>query len=223
MSKTNTGATATKRILIVDDHPIVRDGLAMLIGQQKDMEVCGEAETVGGALEQIRQTRPDVVIVDIILKEGSGLDLIKRIQMFDESILILVSSMHNERLFAERAIRAGAKGYVTKQVASRKMIEAIRAILTGKIYLSEEMSQRILHNAADGGGAEGSPVESLSDRELTVFELIGQGFSTKKIAEQLHLSVKTIETYREKIKEKLNLENAAELTSHAVRWVLEKA
>ncbi len=222
MGKKKPSGVKKTQILIVDDHPIVRAGFALLISQQADMEVCGEAESILEAVKLTREKNPNVVVVDISLKDSNGLDLIRRVQAMDESILILVCSMHDESLYAERAIRAGARGYVNKQVASRKMIEAIRTVVGGKIYLSEEMSQRLLQTATGISQINTSPMETLSDRELTVFELIGQGQSTKKIAEQLHLSIKTIETYREKIKEKLHLEDATELTRHAVQWVLEK-
>ncbi len=209
------------RIFLVDDHPIVREGLSALIAQESDMEVCGEADSVIDAVRLVRDRRPDVMVIDISLKDGSGLDLIKRVRALDESLPMIASSMHDEKLYAERVIRAGAMGYVTKQVASRHVIDAIRTVLGGKVYLSEEMSQRLLQNSMGKKPRDQSPVETLSDRELTVFELIGQGFTTKKIAQHLHLSVKTIETYREKIKEKLSLADAAELSLHATQWVIE--
>ena len=210
------------RIMIVDDHPIVRQGLAQLIGSETGLEVCGEASDAAEALRLLAETRPDLIIVDISLNSGNGIELIKQIKVRDENVRMLVSSMHDESLFAERALRAGAMGYINKAETTDKVFDAIHQVLAGKIYLSARMTDRMLCRAI--GSEEhmtGSPIDSLSDRELEVFELIGQGLTTRQIAAKLHLSPKTVETYRENIKSKLNLNNATELTRHAVQWTLE--
>ncbi len=212
---------AKSRILIVDDHPIVRHGLAELIAEEPDLEVCGEASDAPDALRQVETSKPHVVIVDISLKSGHGIDLIEQIKTKDEKVKMLVSSIHDEALFAERALRAGAMGYVNKQEATEKVIDAIRQILRGEIYLSPRMSNRILHTVVGGDRLDQDPIEGLSNRELEVFEMIGQGLTTKQIAGKLHLSPKTVETHREKIKMKLNLANSTELNHRAVQWVLE--
>ena len=209
------------KILVVDDHPIVRRGLRELVADEPDLEVCGEAEDVAQALEQVEATRPDVVIVDLTLKGGHGLELIQDIKSRNERIKMLVSSMHDESLFAERALRAGASGYISKQESPEKIIDAMRQILRGEIYLSSRMATRLLHRISTGEPLNKTPIESLSDRELEVFEMIGQGLSTKQIARKLDLSHKTIETHREKIKSKLNLKNSTELSRHATQWTLE--
>jgi DNA-binding NarL/FixJ family response regulator len=219
-TKTKTDKKVAK-VLIVDDHPIVRDGLAMRISGQSDMEVCGQAEDVTEAIELVRQTRPDVVVIDIALKTGSGIDLIKRIKVIDDSIRSLAISMYDESLYAERAIRAGAMGYLNKQVATRNITEAIRHVFDGKMYLSEQMADRMLQLARSGERLVQSPVDRLSDRELQVFELIGRGCSTGEIAESLHLSVKTIDNYRDIIKTKLNLRDSNKLLRQATIWVVE--
>ena len=218
----NDQADQTKyRILIVDDHPIVRRGLRELVADEPDLEVCGEAEDVAQALSQVAETRPDLVIVDLTLKNGHGLDLIQEIKARHGQVRMLVSSMHDESLFAERALRAGAAGYISKQEPPERMIDAMRRVLQGEIYLSSRMSTRLLHRLTTGEAIDEDPVESLSDRELEVFEMIGQGLGTKQIAGKLDLSHKTIETHREKIKSKLNLKNSSELSRHATQWVLE--
>lgn len=209
------------RILVVDDHPIVRRGLREMVDDEPDLEVCGEAEDAAEALRQVAATDPDVVIVDLTLKAGHGLELIQQIHARHARVKMLVSSMHDESLFAERALRAGALGYINKQESPEKIIDAVRQVLRGEIYLSPRMANRLLHRIADGGPLEKSPIESLSDRELEVFEMIGQGLSTKQIAAKLTLSHKTIETHREKIKTKLNLTNSTQLNRHATQWVLE--
>lgn len=212
------------KILIVDDHPIVRKGLIALIAGDPQLSVCGEAEGEEDALQILRKLRPDLVIVDLTLRTGQGIELIKQIAAFDRRTKVLVSSMHEEGLFAERAIRAGAKGYINKQEAPEKILEAIRHVLEGKHYVSSQMQERLLMRISQGEGAmKRSPIETLTDRELAVFELIGLGRTTRETAEQLHLGVKTVETYSQNIKLKLGLKNAAELRSHAVRWIMEKA
>jgi DNA-binding NarL/FixJ family response regulator len=221
-----SGATADSsgktRILIVDDHPIVRQGLTLLIANEPDLEVCGEAADSGEAVRQLTASRPDLIVVDISLHSGNGIELIKQIRSRDPNVKMLVSSMHDESLFAERALRAGAMGYINKAEATDKVVEAIRQVIRGKIYLSPRMTERMLCRAiGTEESLDHSPIDSLSDRELEVFELIGQGLTTRQIANKLHLSPKTVETYRENIKSKLNLANATELTRHAVQWTLE--
>lgn len=211
------------RILIVDDHPAVREALALKIGRQPDLEVCGEAADMTEALRLVADTQPDLAVVDISLKTGSGIDLIKRIKDRNASVQMLVWSMHSESLYAERALRAGALGYINKDQATDKIIEAIWRVLEGKVYLSDEMAEKMLHRAVGGARKEStrSPLDALADRELEVFRLIGQGVKTAEIAERLHLSVKTIETYRDRIRQKLDLSHGTELAHYATQWVLE--
>lgn len=212
----------TTRILIVDDHPVVRQGLRMMIESESDLVICGEADGLSQAMQQFHATSPDVVIADISLQNGSGLELIKELTAHDEDLKILVCSMHEESLFAERALHAGAKGYISKDEATDKLIVAIRRVVEGRVYLSDQMTNRMLTRQVGAGDEQPkSAIETLSDRELEVFEQIGHGVTTRQIAENLHLSPKTVETYRENIKHKLNLANATELTQHAVQWVLE--
>jgi DNA-binding NarL/FixJ family response regulator len=222
--KRGESVESRSRILIVDDHPVVRRGLRMLIDDEPDLFVCGEAGDADEAIRALDAKKPDLVIVDLSLKESSGLELIKRIKSRNAAAKMLVSSMFDESLYAERVLNAGALGYVSKQEAMEKVIEAIRCVLSGRVYLSAAMSDRMLHRLArDHQAIERSPVETLSDRELEVFEMIGRGRTTAEIAGQLHLSVKTVETHREKVKAKLGLKTAAELYQHAVRWVLEQS
>src|SRR5688500_12116434 len=207
------------RILLVDDHPIVRQGLAEMIDQQRDLQVCGTAEDVHKALEVLEKLRPDLVIADISLKGSNGIELLKNIKVRYPRTLVLVLSMHDESLYAVRALRAGAAGYIMKQEATEKVLTAIRQVLSGEIYLSERMEKKMMHQLVGGRSARtGSPIEDLSDRELEVFGLIGQGHGTRQIAEELHLSIKTIESHRAHINEKLNLRNATELVQHAIQW-----
>lgn len=210
------------RILIVDDHPAVREALALRIDRQAGLEVCGEAADMSEALRLIDETRPDVAVVDITLKTGSGIDLIKRIKDRNGSVRMLVWSMHSESLYAERALRAGAMGYVNKDQATDKIVEAIQDVLEGKIYLSDAVAQKMLQRAV-GGSREvaRSPLDALADRELEVFRLIGQGVKTVEIADRLHLSVKTVETYRDRIRQKLDLTHGTELAHYATQWLLE--
>lgn len=211
------------RILIVDDHPAVREALASKIGRQADLEVCGEAADMTEALRLVADTQPDLAVVDISLKTGNGIDLIKRIKDRNDSVRMLVWSMHSESLYAERALRAGALGYINKDQATDKIIEAIRRVLEGKVYLSDEMAEKMLHRAVGGGRKEPtrSPLDALADRELEVFRLIGQGVKTAEIAERLRLSVKTVETYRDRIRKKLELSDGTELAHYATQWELE--
>lgn len=210
------------RVLIVDDHPAVREGLGVWIARQPDLELCGEAAEVAQALALFDEASPDVVVVDLSLKGGDGIDLIKRIRARDDHARILVWSMYPETLYAERALRAGALGYINKQEPTGRIVEAIRCVLAGKMYLSRPLSERLLRAAVGRGeGPTGAPDESLSDRELEVLRLIGRGRTTAEVADELHLSIHTIETYRRRIKAKLGLRTAAELSSAATRWVLE--
>jgi DNA-binding NarL/FixJ family response regulator len=211
------------RILIVDDHPAVREALASRIGRQPDLEVCGEAADMSEALRLVADTQPDLVVVDISLKTDSGIDLIKRIKDRNDSVRMLVWSMHSESLYAERALRAGALGYVNKDQATDKIIDAIRRVLEGKVFLSDAMAEKMLHRAVGVGrkGVTAAPLDVLADRELEVFRLIGQGVKTAEIAERLHLSVKTVETYRDRIRQKLDLSDGTELAHYATQWVLE--
>ncbi|MHC4354028.1 MAG: response regulator, partial [Planctomycetota bacterium] len=208
------------RILIVDDHPIVRQGLAELVNHESDLVVCGQAEDSHEAIKAIKDLSPTMAIIDISLKETSGLELIKDIHSQCPDLPVLALSMHDEMLYAERALRAGAMGYIMKQEATENVIVAVRRILGGEIYVSNRMAARMVRKLVTGQiEPSTSQVESLSDRELEVFHLIGKGHGTRQISERLHLSVKTIETYRAHIKEKLNLADAAELLQYAIQWV----
>jgi len=209
-----------KGVFIVDDHPIVRQGLCSLLEAQPDLYVCGESDNAGEALRAVETSRPDVMIVDVSLKGTDGLELTKSVRAIDNEIPILIVSMHDEALYAERALRAGANGYVMKQQVSDKVVEAIRQVLRGDIYVSDDIRRRILLGMrGKQTSEEKTPMERLSDRELEVFRLLGNGHTTRRIAEELHLSIKTVETYRAHIKEKLSLDNATELLRYAVQWV----
>lgn len=217
-----TNSKQAIRVLIVDDHPIVREGLASLLSKQPDFEICGEADDVPNAFRLVEGTHPDVVTVDLSLENGSGLDLIRRISELDSSIRLVVCSLFDETLYAERALQAGALGYVNKQEATRTIVQAIRTVLDGEVYLSDRMSQRLAKRLIGGRHKLERPaVDRLSDRELEVFQLIGAGLTTPEIAQKLHLGIKTIETHRRHIKEKLNLENTAQLARDAAKWVVE--
>ena len=207
------------RIVLVDDHPMVRERLAEVINREPDLSICGEAEDRAGALEVVEREKPRLAIVDLTLKRSNGLDLIKDLRVMYPELLILVLSMQDENLYAERVIRAGAHGYITKQEATRKILDAIRQVMAGKVFLSEEISAEILSRML--GKSKGDAMRSLdvlSDRELQVFSLVGEGFGTRQIAEQLGLDVKTVETYRTRIKEKLELKDASELLRQAIAW-----
>jgi DNA-binding NarL/FixJ family response regulator len=211
--------SATTRILLVDDHPVVRDGFAEVINRETDLTVCAAAEDRAGALQAIEHSHPDLVIIDLTLKNSSGMELIKDIHTQKPALLILVVSMHNENLYAERVLRAGARGYITKQQATRDIVQAIRRVLGGGIYLNETTGTAVLARLAAKPHSEGDVVlDSLTDRELQVFELIGQGFNTREIAKALHIDMKTVETYRLRIKEKLNLGSSSDLLKLAIRW-----
>jgi DNA-binding NarL/FixJ family response regulator len=210
-----------RKVLVVDDHPIVREGLADLINKEKDLVVCGWAQDIPETIKAIKSLSPDVVTVDIALGSTNGLELIKDIKTEFPDLPMLALSMHQESFYAERAIRAGAKGYITKQEATKNVILAIRRVLDGGLYLSEEMKDKLLYSVVSGHDSEGSisPIDCLTDRELEVFGLLGEGKGTREIAEQLCLSVKTVETYRARIKEKLRLPSGAKLLQQAFAWV----
>ena len=210
------------RIVIVDDHPMVRERLAEVINREADMTVCGEAEDRAGALVMISREQPGLAIVDLTLRRSNGLDLIKDLRAMHPEVRILVVSMQDENLYAERVVRAGAHGYITKQEATRKILEAIRQVLDGKVFLSEKLSAELLSRMVGKPKATpGSSYEMLTDRELQVFDLVGQGFGTRQIAEQLGVDVKTIETYRARIKDKLELKDASELLRKAIAWKID--
>ena len=207
-----------KRILLVDDHPLVREWLANLIHQQPDLTVCGETESAPTALSAVATAKPDLVIADINLKNSSGIELIKSLKELHPNIPVLVLSMHDESLYAERVFRAGAHGYVNKRETAQKMIEAIRRVLEGKLYVSERTAEILASQTIRGRVASRASIESLSDRELEVFDKLGQGINTRQIADDFRISVKTVQEYCARIKEKLNLNNATELLREAVRW-----
>jgi DNA-binding NarL/FixJ family response regulator len=212
------------RVFIVDDHPLVRESLASLIEQQPDMTVCGEAASAAAAFAGIEATRPDVAVVDLTLGGRTGLDLIKDLRHSRPEVAVLVLSMHDEELYAERALRAGARGYIMKREATRKVIEAIRRVHSGKVHLSDHLAETLAEKLVAGTpAAPESPVTRLSDRELEIFRLVGVGRATREIAETLHLSTKTVQAYYVRIKEKLGLANANELMREAIRWVESQA
>jgi DNA-binding NarL/FixJ family response regulator len=222
MNDTNT--ITKQRVVIVEDHPMVRDHLAQIINKESDLEVCGEADNIQQGMRIIRNISPDLAIVDITLKGSSGLELIKGLKVLSMSVPVLVLSMHDESLYAERALRAGAKGYITKHRSSQEVLSAVRRVLAGDIYLSEKMVSNVLHKFAPGGsqGIKPRTIDRLSDRELVVLEMIGRGQTSRAIAETLDLSVATVDTYRARIKEKLNLQNAFELQHFAIQWLRER-
>jgi len=213
------GLVAKKTVLVVDDHPLMRQGLALLINQQQDMVVCGEAEEAQAAMQAIARQKPDILILDISLNGPDGLEVLKSIRASDPGLPVLILSMHDEAIYAERALRARANGYIMKQEASEKVLVAIRRILNGDLYLSDRMSNKMLQQFI--GGAPSmiqSRIAALSDRELEVFRLIGEGRTTREIADEMHLSIKTVETYQAHIKEKLALRTGRELIQHAIQW-----
>ncbi|MBN11665.1 MAG: DNA-binding response regulator [Opitutaceae bacterium] len=210
----------TTRIYIVDDHPLVRHGLCQIVANEADMEICGEAEDSPAAIRGVGEANPDAIIVDISLKGANGLELIKNLKAIHEDIPILVFSMHDETIYAQRALRAGAKAYVMKKESPSKVVDAIRKIIQGEIYVSPSVADQVLHQIVNGpGNVSTSPVDRLTDRELEVVQLIGRGLSSREVAESLHLSVKTIESHRAHVKEKLGLRNATELVQFSVQWV----
>ncbi len=219
-----TKARDKRKVLVVDDHPVVREGLTYLIEEQEDLAVCGTSEDIPQALKAIESLKPDMVTVDISLKDASGLELIKIIKTQFPGLPVLALSVHPEQFYAERAIRAGAKGYITKREDTGEIIAAIREVLDGRIYLSRRMTERLLHSMVGNNKSdvEASPIDRLTDRELEVFSLLGQGRGTRQIAEHLHVSVKTVETYRLRITKKLNVNHASELLQSAFQWASEQ-
>jgi DNA-binding NarL/FixJ family response regulator len=210
---------AKKRIMVVDDHPIVRQGLALLVNREPDLVVCGEAEEAMGAMHVLASSRPDVLIVDISLSGPDGIDLLKNIRATHPTLPVLILSMHDESVYAERALRAGANGYIMKQEATENVLVAVRRILNGEIYVSARIANQMLRHYITGSGTlRDSSIADLSDRELEVFRLIGEGHGTRQIAEKLHLSVKTVESYQAHIKEKLSLRSSRELMQRAIQW-----
>src|ERR1700691_5696027 len=208
-----------KMVFVVDDHPIVRQGLALLINQETDLAVCGQAEEMHSALRAIPTARPDILIVDISLNGPDGLELLKNIRLTSPRLPVLVLSMHDESIYAERALRAGANGYIMKQEATEKVLVAVRRILAGEVYVSDRIADKMLKHYITGSGSlRNSSIADLSDRELEVFRLIGEGHGTRQIAEELYLSVKTVESYQAHIKEKLSLRSPRDLMQHAIQW-----
>ncbi|MFP4139531.1 MAG: response regulator transcription factor [Phycisphaerae bacterium] len=207
------------RIAIVDDHPMVRQGIRVVLQAEGGFEVCGEAESVSEALQMLSREKPDLAIVDLHLKNSSGLELIKDVQVRQPDLPILVLSMRDEGFYAERVLRAGARGYVTKEEGPKKIVEGIRRVLAGDIFLSDQMASKVMSKIVGGLDKPGdSPMDSLTDRELEVFELIGQGLPTREVAQRLHISPKTVDSHREHIKEKLKLDNSTDLLKHAIEW-----
>jgi DNA-binding NarL/FixJ family response regulator len=215
----NTEAAGRRKVLIVDDHPIIRQGLRIVIDQQPDMVVCGEAGTVSDALQAMDRTVPDLAIVDLSLKDSNGLDLIKDIALRWPSVQVLVLTMWDEEFYAERVLRVGARGFVTKDEGPPKVVDALRRIIRGEIHLSDQMARRLLRKFAGNPMPSASLVDSLTDRELQVLHLVGSGLPTREIAERLRISTKTVDSHREHIKHKLKLESATELLKHAIQWV----
>ena len=211
------------RVFLVDDHPIVRRGFQLLVGLESDLVICGEAENAATALSQIQQTKPDLAIIDLALKSSSGLDLIKQLRSLCPEVKLLVFTMHDEPLYAERVLKAGAHGYITKEEGTEKALEAVRKLLAGKAYVSDHVRERMVE-AMTGFSKPGTAgtVESLSDREIQVLELIGSGVGSSEIAKRLNLSVKTVESHREHIKTKLGLRRAPELVQYAYNWVMSR-
>jgi DNA-binding NarL/FixJ family response regulator len=211
--------TKKSKVFVVDDHPIVRQGLALLINRESDLTVSGEAEDAQTAMQAVVAARPDIMVVDISLNGPDGLDLLKEIRMRYPDLPVLILSMHDESIYAERALRAGAQGYIMKQEATEKVLVALRRILSHEIYVSERIANRMLQRYIGSRSTGGPPsIADLTDRELEVFRLIGEGHSTRQIAEELHISVKTVESYQAHIKEKLSLRTARELVQHAIQW-----
>jgi DNA-binding NarL/FixJ family response regulator len=219
MDNSNPGATKA-RVFIVDDHPVVRSGLAVIVDAQPDMAVCGDAESARQVRKRLAECQPDVLLLDVSLADASGIELIKELRGWHPGLRVLVVSMHDEKLYAERALRAGAHGYVMKDAPADRVVAAIRKIVAGGIFVSPAMTTRLLSRIAGGeASAERLPMALLSDRELEVFEFIGRGMRTRDVAETLHLSIKTVESHRSNIKRKLKLPNAIALLQYATHWV----
>jgi DNA-binding NarL/FixJ family response regulator len=218
MSKTAPVPGRKRRVFLVDDHPIVRQGLAQLINSEPDLTVTGQGEDAYGSLRAIKENRPDLVLVDVSLKDSDGIELMKELKAQDPNLPVLILSMHDESLYAERALRAGAKGYIMKQEAPQTLLGAIRKVLDGEVYVSQKMGATLLQRMVGSKKSDGAlPMDRLTDRELEVFGMIGAGLGVKEIAEKLYLSVKTVEAHREHIKEKLNFKSSAELLRFAIR------
>ena len=216
---TAKGNSAKHKILLVDDHAVFRDGLVRIIDQEKDLSVCGEASDGMEALDLAPRLKPDLVIVDVSLEGMTGIDLTKSLREHFPDIRILVLSMHKESIYAERALRAGANGYIMKKESGRKLLGAMRHVLAGQTYISEDLNQLILEKLSGAAGkADQAPIDRISDRELEVFRLIGQGYGTRQMADHLHVSMKTVESYRERIRAKLNFDSTFELVQHAIHW-----
>jgi DNA-binding NarL/FixJ family response regulator len=208
-----------KRLFILDDHPMMREGLAQLVNNEPDLTVCGEAGSAREALDAVASLGPDLMIADISLPDKNGIEVIKDLQTLHPHLPVLVISMHEESLYAERVLRAGGRGYIMKQEGGKKLMEAIRRVLSGQIYVSEKVSIRMLEGMSGRHVKSSSPIEQLSDREFGILQLIGQGKGTREVAEQLHLSIKTVESHRANIKRKLNVKTASEMVRFAVRWI----
>jgi DNA-binding NarL/FixJ family response regulator len=215
-----TKETEKRRVLVVDDHAVLREGLALVINAQPDLLVCGEAANVAGGLQAVAAVRPDIALIDLSLTDGSGLELVKDLKAQHPSLPTLVLSLHDEVLYAERVLRAGARGYIMKRAATAELLAAIRKVLDGEIYQSETMGSAVVRQALGDreSPSSGDPLEQLSDRELEVFQLIGEGHGTREIAQQLGLSMKTVSCYRQNIQTKLQLKGAPELVQRAVHW-----
>lgn len=208
------------RLLLVDDHPITRQGVAVLINQERDLEVVGEADSAPAAIDFLQKQKADLAIIDITLKTTNGIELMKHIRVLAPDMPVLVMSMHDEGIYAERAMRAGARGYIMKQEASNRILTAIRTVLAGELHLSDRMKERMLHRFVNNRKEEVRfSIDTLSDREMEVFQLIGDGFSTRQVATKLNLSVKTIDSYREHLKLKLQLESGKDLVRYAIQWM----
>lgn len=222
LSRTQCNGAATKaKIFLVDDHPIVRQGLGLLIDREPDLMVCGEADGAPSALQAITSVQPDLMVIDLSLDGPDGLELLKTVRVKEPVLPVLILSMHDESIYAERSLRAGANGYIMKQEATERVLVAIRRILEGKVYLSERLTNKMLEQFVHGAGkTKADPLGTLSDRELEVYRLIGAGHGTRQIADELHVSVKTVESYQAHIKEKLALKNARELVQHAIESTL---
>lgn len=218
-SKKQTFQRKQARVFVLDDHPIVRQGIIQLINQEQDLTVCGEAEDYQGAMDLVDQQKPEIILIDISLNGSSGLEFLRSLKARHPNIPALILSMHDEMLYAERVIREGARGYIMKQEATEKILTAIRKVLSGQMYLSDKMMARVLEKQYGGVSVGVSPIEVLSDRELEVFRLIGEGKTTFNIAKQFHRSIKTIETYRSRIKDKMCLKHNMELIRYAMHWL----
>jgi DNA-binding NarL/FixJ family response regulator len=215
--------TMQSKVLLVDDHPIVRQGLKQMIDREPDLKVCGEAEEARSALHAVATLKPDIVVMDISLSGPSGIEILRSVRQTDAKLRVLVLSMHDETVYAERALRAGANGYIMKQEATEKVLVALRRILGGEVYVSDRVANKMLKQFVGGAPASlRTPVDDLTDRELEVFRLIGEGHGTRQISDELHLSVKTVETYQAHIKEKMGLRNARELVQYAIQWAIDE-